>query len=1075
MGSFTFKNGNYEIKNYERCKTFASFLPGISGTSGIPMWTFYVNRGQCITGFGVKDKNEPMMEFSPAAIAYKDVYTRGFRTFIRKEAGQIIEPFGERHESQTMDVSMSGLKISETRDDFKISVAYCNVPNMDFAGLVRKVTIENISGQDLTFECLDGIPEILPFGIKNEDYKAMGNLLRSWMDVENMEQQTPYFKLRASTEDEAEVSTIERGHFSLSWDSGGHQLPVIVDMENIFGQDTSLRYPEGLDSSSVEEVFERVNVTANKLPGHFTGCRLDLKSGASHTIYSLFGHTSDIDAINRWVMNSDLCQFGESCFKEARDLIDELTGDIATRTGHRVFDQYCRQSYLDNLMRGGYPLQLGKKKEKTFYVYSRKHGDQERDYNFFSIAPEFYSQGNGNFRDVNQNRRNDVFFHPEIGAHNIKLFFDLIQLDGYNPLVIEGQYFTINEESKTALHEKLEAAGLAKADLGSIEECVSSQFSPGELYSVLNKLECDVKDGDKAETLFAEIMSMSQGLYTSRHGEGFWSDHWTYNLDLVEGYLYVYPDRLEELLLYDKSYKFYDSPYRVLPRKEKIKVVEHGIRQYDAAELDREKLERLGRSETESHWARTDHGKGEILETSLMAKMVSLVANKFSLLDPMGMGIEMEAGKPGWNDALNGLPGLFGSSMAEQVELHRLVKFLLSFKDRLGMSKASEDNILAELQVELQIELPVEVFDYWNSMISLLQQNMSEELTDMVYWDLTKSLLESYREHVRFGVSGKFAKMNLSSLMNELSLIEKKLSEGIENATLLGEGLLPTFLTFDFEALLPKSEWSYKPLLECVALKEHAILPHFLEGPARQLKTMSYESGSVLHEKVKASNLYDREIRMYKTSLPLDDETHEIGRIRAFTPGWLERESVFLHMEYKYLLALLKSGQYESFFEEAKNALIPFLDPATYGRPTTENVSFIASSMNPDPSQHGRGHIARLSGSTAEFIHMWTIMMVGDEPFDVKDGKLTFKLSPKLPSWLFDENGQISFRLFGKTQVTYINPLSKSTFGEDCVSVSSMTVEMNDGELIKSDGCLYEAYADGVRSGKVKRIEVHLS
>jgi hypothetical protein len=30
---------------------------------------------------------------------------------------------------------------------------------------------------------------------------------------------------------------------------------------------------------------------------------------------------------------------------------------------------------------------------------------------------------------------------------------------------------------------------------------------------------------------------------------------------------------------------------------------------------------------------------------------------KFSTLDPYGMGIEMEGGKPGWNDAMNGLPG----------------------------------------------------------------------------------------------------------------------------------------------------------------------------------------------------------------------------------------------------------------------------------------------------------------------------------------------------------------------------------------------------------------------------------
>jgi hypothetical protein len=41
------------------------------------------------------------------------------------------------------------------------------------------------------------------------------------------------------------------------------------------------------------------------------------------------------------------------------------------------------------------------------------------------------------------------------------------------------------------------------------------------------------------------------------------------------------------------------------------------------------------------------------------------------------MGIEMEAGRPGWYDALNGLPGMFGSSMPETFELLRLVNFLL--------------------------------------------------------------------------------------------------------------------------------------------------------------------------------------------------------------------------------------------------------------------------------------------------------------------------------------------------------------------------------------------------------------
>ena len=40
------------IENYGKKSTFASFLPGISGEKGIPIWCYYVNRGQCVVSFG---------------------------------------------------------------------------------------------------------------------------------------------------------------------------------------------------------------------------------------------------------------------------------------------------------------------------------------------------------------------------------------------------------------------------------------------------------------------------------------------------------------------------------------------------------------------------------------------------------------------------------------------------------------------------------------------------------------------------------------------------------------------------------------------------------------------------------------------------------------------------------------------------------------------------------------------------------------------------------------------------------------------------------------------------------------
>lgn len=74
---------------------------------------------------------------------------------------------------------------------------------------------------------------------------------------------------------------------------------------------------------------------------------------------------------------------------------------------------------------------------------------------------------------------------------------------------------------------------------------------------------------------------------------------------------------------------------------------------------------------------RTQWQEGEVLRMSLLEKLVMMCAVKFAALDSYGMGIEMEGGKPGWYDALNGLPGMFASSMNETYELCRMLKFVI--------------------------------------------------------------------------------------------------------------------------------------------------------------------------------------------------------------------------------------------------------------------------------------------------------------------------------------------------------------------------------------------------------------
>ncbi|MFC2051669.1 hypothetical protein ACFLT4_02950 [Chloroflexota bacterium] len=54
----------FVIENYNWAKPFSNFFPGIGGKWGIPMWVFYVNRAQCISSMGLRDKDNSIVEFN---------------------------------------------------------------------------------------------------------------------------------------------------------------------------------------------------------------------------------------------------------------------------------------------------------------------------------------------------------------------------------------------------------------------------------------------------------------------------------------------------------------------------------------------------------------------------------------------------------------------------------------------------------------------------------------------------------------------------------------------------------------------------------------------------------------------------------------------------------------------------------------------------------------------------------------------------------------------------------------------------------------------------------------------------
>ena len=1075
MSNYYFDSGKFVIEQFDEGKPFSSFLPGLAGLKGIPMWNFYVNRGQAICSFGVRDKNSPIMEFSPANISYKNVGTTGFRTFIKMKGEQeIYEPFQsarpDHAAKRIMTILPNGLTIEETHTEhgLKTTVHYFNLPNDDYAALVRRVEIENIGGKEIELELMDGLPEILPYGVENSGYKEIGNLLRSWMDVYNLENGIPFYKLRSSTNDDAQVSEITNGHFYLSFTGEGEKISPIVDFELIFGGNTSLTYPDRFAGLTLSELAELPQYPVNKVPCGFSGVARRLAPGSKMTLNTLVGHVNDIDKINQKAEHICKDEYIKSKFQEAAALTEELTADIATHTSSPVFDAYCRQSYLDNFLRGGYPFIFDNGGDGyVVHLYSRKHGDLERDYNFFSLAPEYYSQGNGNFRDMNQNRRNDVFFNPKVGSFNIKMFYSLIQADGYNPLSVQGTTFEVMSGNKDKAAEWIkEAAADHQAEL--IKLC-DSRFTPGSLINYIADHNVTLKVTE--QELLTGLLSLSQQNIEAAFGEGFWSDHWTYNLDLVTGYLDIFPDKKQELLFGDETYAFYDSPAYVLPRSEKYVISDGKVRQYGALLEDEEKLHKLKWKAGDTHWLRTEGGYGAIYHTSLFVKMLSLALNKFATLDPYGMGVEMEGNKPGWNDAMNGLPGLFGSGMSETFELKRTVVFLLDvLKD-----KANAQGV---------VELPEEIVQLLEQVYSAVTSVLAGEMEQFNYWDTVASAREAYRARIRFGITGAESEVTLEYIREALSKFLIKIDQGIQKAVELGNGLTPTYFRFEAKKYEQVKDAEGQPVISGYGLPKAIVeefevyaLPYFLEGPTRWLKTLKNpEQAKQIYNLIKQTELFDRTTSMYQTSVSLEGESHEIGRMRAFTPGWLERESNFLHMSYKYLLELLKAGLYEEFYGELKTSLVPFLDPAVYGRSTLENSSFIATGGNPDPNNHGRGFVARLSGSTAEFLSMWRTMMAGSHIFTMLDGELTLSLAPVLPGWLFDEEGKLTFTFLGGTEVTYSNPQRKNTFGEERAVIQSLSLVYRDGAVTEISGALVRGEeAEALRRGEITAIRAVLA
>jgi len=1011
------KDNQFVIENYNNAAPFSSFFPGIAGIFGCPMWVFYCNRGQCISSAGVKDKNGAIIEFQSANKAYRNASLQGWRTFIKVD-GRLYEPFAEiSNIPNEMRISLQGLELIEENQKLKIKVevSYFTIPGEDFPGLARKVKITNLGSKARKIEVLDGLPALVPYGFSNDLLKTISRTIEAWCVVENGQ----FCKLKVEPSDSSKTKFIASGNFFVAT---GDQ--VIIDPEIIFGKSTSFQLPEKF----LEPGFKipENQQTTGFTPAAFTYKKITLEKNSSCLVNSLIGQADDLESFCHIKEKASSNAYFQQKELENKQLINSICNLSSCTTSSQKFDLYVKQTFLDNVMRGGLPISLG---DKVLYVYYRKHGDMERDYNSFCLMPSYFSQGNGNYRDISQNRRSDSFFNPTVLSDNISRFFNLVQLDGFNPLVVLGSRLKL--PSGTIARKIIKKHVVAHDQ--ALEDRLTLPFTLGEALKGLIKFKTSREDFAAALVKEAKIIE------NAVHGEGFWIDHAFYNTDLLESFESLFPDQLSSLVFRKTDFTYYDNDHVVLERLNKYQLVDGKVRQYQSVAQDFEKTALISNRPSEPNLVRTNFGKGKIYKTTLAAKILCLVANKAASFDPAGVGLEMEADKPDWYDAINGLPGLFGSSLSETLELKRLCQYFLR------LVKEEKGSII----------LAIEIKNYLTAINKELKK-FNKAKKAFTYWDNTYALKEEFRSKTKLGLNGKEASLSNAEILGFLENVIKKCNFGIKHSLKKYKNYFTYFIN---ETVDYKKSFKQTPL------------PLFLEGFVHALKV---EDDKSIYQRVKKSSLFDKKLKMYKVNASLADEPIEIGRCKIFTPGWLENESIWLHMEYKYLLELLKAGLYKEFFADFKDVMIPFQDPKQYKRSILENSSFLASSSHPNPEIHGQGFVARLSGACAEFIDIWIIMMTGKKMFYLdKAGQLCFKLAPKLPSWLF-KNGELSFTLFGSIEVTYLNPKNKNTYSNTAVSSYVITL-VTGQEVTINKPTLPENYALLIRDRKVKKIVATLA
>ena len=734
----------FRISNHDAMRPF--FMSVVSDANH---WMFISSNGGLTAGR--KNPEYALFPYYTDDKITESADTTGSKTIFQVHAGGDVlvwEPFSERQTgryaiSRNLCKSVFGNKIlfEEVNHDLGLTFRY-QWNSGKVYGFIRKAELINTSAGDCRITLLDGIQNVMPYGVASDLQRNTSNLVDAYKRTElEPGSGMGIFALSAIIVDKAEPSEALKAN--TAWSFGlenptrllsSRQLALFRNKQKVCGE-SDVKGERGAyflvsEVSLPAGAAKKWAIVANVNQGH-------------SQIVSLAQSIKEDKDIGRRVQ--------KDIDEGTKNLVRLVAGaDGLQFTADKLSDNRHYANVLFNIMRGG--------------VFDDNYRIRKKDFvQYLAKANKEVLAGNRGFIQA----LDDVFSQSALSSLVLKSDdADLIRLSfEYLPLKFSRRhgdpsrpwnYFTINFQNERDGSEILDYEGNWR-DLFQNWEALAHAypgFSEGMVFKFLNASTFDgynpyrvTKDGFDWETLEPD----NPWSYI-----GYWGDHQVIYLQkLFEVAEKFRPGALQSL--FDKEWFVYAAvPYLIKPYDQIL------ANPKDTIGFDHEWDARIRRQRgilgADGTLLGAD-GK-EIYHVNFLEKILATVLAKMSNFIPEA-GIWLNTQRPEWNDANNALVGN-GASMVTLYYLHRFMAFFQEALEGCGLENVRVSGELAEFYHSIRETL--------RAFSPLLAGSIGDKDRKTIMDRLGRPASE-YRQHIyKSGFWGKKRSISIAGIREFTSL-----------------------------------------------------------------------------------------------------------------------------------------------------------------------------------------------------------------------------------------------------------------------------------------------------------------